>query len=242
MLREATPNPRSMKFTPADGRLRLLRPRAAATSVQVGPASEAAALAHKLAAPSIVRELQNSGVGPLSNALVTDDFVSVTVRDDVEDDEAWDAFAEAIGAALERDLGDEKWKAVYAESAVVDDGDDNDQKGEEQSKAESAVDDAQDDADADDEVESLIKEILDERIRPNLLMDGGDVEYRGFDAETGTVKLRLVGACVSCPSSTVTLRFSVKNLLVHMIDEVREVEQVFDEEDLVSDYGESWTG
>lgn len=57
------------------------------------------------------------------------------------------------------------------------------------------------------------------------------------------VKLRLVGACVGCPSSTVTLNFMIRNLLVHAFEEVKGVEQVFEEQDAVTPEKSSmWTG
>ncbi len=91
---------------------------------------------------------------------------------------------------------------------------------------------------ASDQVEEEILRVIDEKVRPNLQLDGGDVEYRGF--ENGIVKLRLVGACIGCPSSTATLRFSIKNLLTFLIDEVEDVEQVWDDADV--EVSENWTG
>lgn len=215
-----------MKFVPADGRLRLLRPRngRVGSTIQIKPGSDSAAILQDLAAPSILQKLQERRPeAKFTNALVADDFISVTLDEEVDDD-VWDEIGEGLQQSLQHDLGDGKWQTILAGS-------------DEAQPSEKAPEEA-----AEDDVEVIIQEILDERIRPNLQMDGGDVEYRGFDAATGTVKLRLVGACVSCPSSTVTMRFSIKNLLVHMLDEVKEVEQVFDEEDLVPDFGESWTG
>lgn len=50
--------------------------------------------------------------------------------------------------------------------------------------------------------------------------DGGDIFYKGFDANTGTVSVQLAGSCVGCPSSTVTLKHGVENMLMHYIPEV----------------------
>ncbi|KAI1894250.1 hypothetical protein AGOR_G00113880 [Albula goreensis] len=85
----------------------------------------------------------------------------------------------------------------------------------------------------EDEVVSMIKELLDTRIRPTVQEDGGDVIFKGF--EDGTVKLKLVGSCTGCPSSTVTLRNGIQNMLQFYIPEVDDVEQVQDELDEVSD-------
>ncbi|XP_063047017.1 NFU1 iron-sulfur cluster scaffold homolog, mitochondrial [Engraulis encrasicolus] len=84
----------------------------------------------------------------------------------------------------------------------------------------------------DDEIVSMIKELLDTRIRPTLQEDGGDVVFKGF--EDGTVKLKLVGSCTGCPSSTVTLKNGIQNMLQFYIPEVDEVEQVEDELDEIT--------
>ncbi|XP_056147973.1 NFU1 iron-sulfur cluster scaffold homolog, mitochondrial [Lampris incognitus] len=84
----------------------------------------------------------------------------------------------------------------------------------------------------DDEVVSMIKELLDTRIRPTVQEDGGDVIFKGF--EDGTVKLKLVGSCTGCPSSTVTLRNGIQNMLQFYIPEVDDVEQVEDEVDEIN--------
>uniref|UniRef100_A0A667XDR1 NFU1 iron-sulfur cluster scaffold homolog, mitochondrial n=1 Tax=Myripristis murdjan TaxID=586833 RepID=A0A667XDR1_9TELE len=84
----------------------------------------------------------------------------------------------------------------------------------------------------DDEIVSMIKELLDTRIRPTVQEDGGDVIFKGF--EDGRVKLKLVGSCTGCPSSTVTLRNGIQNMLQFYIPEVDEVEQVEDEVDEIN--------
>lgn len=84
----------------------------------------------------------------------------------------------------------------------------------------------------DDDVVSLIKELLDSRIRPTVQEDGGDVIFKGF--ENGVVKLKLVGSCTGCPSSTVTLRNGIQNMMQFYIPEVDAVEQVEDEVDEVN--------
>lgn len=78
----------------------------------------------------------------------------------------------------------------------------------------------------------MIKELLETRIRPTVQEDGGDIIYKGF--EDGIVKLKLQGACTSCPSSVVTLKNGVQNMLQFYIPEVLGVEQVLDEVDEVN--------
>ncbi|RVW36976.1 NifU-like protein 4, mitochondrial [Vitis vinifera] len=72
----------------------------------------------------------------------------------------------------------------------------------------------------DSETVAMIKELLETRIRPAVQDDGGDIEYRGFDPETGIVKLKMQGACSGCPSSSVTLKSGIENMLMHYVPEV----------------------
>ncbi|KAF8021821.1 hypothetical protein BT93_G2074 [Corymbia citriodora subsp. variegata] len=83
----------------------------------------------------------------------------------------------------------------------------------------------------DSETVAMIKELLETRIRPAVQDDGGDIEYRGFDTDTGIVKLRMQGACSGCPSSSVTLKSGIENMLMHYVPEVKGVEQDMDAED-----------
>ncbi|CAO2820516.1 unnamed protein product [Amaranthus hypochondriacus] len=85
--------------------------------------------------------------------------------------------------------------------------------------------------DDDSETVAMIKELLETRIRPAVQDDGGDIVYRGFDPETGIVKLRMQGACSGCPSSSVTLKSGIENMLMHYVPEVKSVEQEFDAEE-----------
>jgi Fe-S cluster biogenesis protein NfuA len=78
----------------------------------------------------------------------------------------------------------------------------------------------------DSEVVAQIKELIEMKVRPAVAMDGGDIVFRGF--EDGIVKLELKGACSGCPSSTITLKSGIENMLKHYIPEVESVEQVSD--------------
>ena len=69
-----------------------------------------------------------------------------------------------------------------------------------------------------------IKELLDTRVRPAVAQDGGDITFHGFDR--GVVYLHMQGACAGCPSSTMTLKMGIENLLRHYIPEVTEVRSV----------------
>ncbi|XP_059222752.1 NFU1 iron-sulfur cluster scaffold homolog, mitochondrial [Stomoxys calcitrans] len=87
--------------------------------------------------------------------------------------------------------------------------------------------------DDDDDTVMMIKELLDSRIRPTVQEDGGDIIFMGF--ENGIVKLKMQGSCSSCPSSIVTLKNGVENMLQFYIPEVQGVEQVFDAVDKIVD-------
>jgi len=76
----------------------------------------------------------------------------------------------------------------------------------------------------DSEIVSQIKELLDTRVRPAVAQDGGDITFHGF--ERGIVYLHMQGACAGCPSSTLTLKMGIENLLRHYIPEVIEVRPV----------------
>ena len=71
------------------------------------------------------------------------------------------------------------------------------------------------------EIEERIVKILEEKIRPAVARDGGDIKFKEF--KNGVVKVQLQGSCSGCPSSTMTLKQGVQNLLCHYLPEVKEV-------------------
>ena len=78
----------------------------------------------------------------------------------------------------------------------------------------------------DDEISAQIRELIDTRVRPMVAMDGGDIEFQSF--EDGVVMLKMRGACAGCPSSTMTLKDGIENMLKHFVPEVMEVRPVQD--------------
>jgi len=74
------------------------------------------------------------------------------------------------------------------------------------------------------EIELRIIKILDQKIRPAVARDGGDIKFKEF--KNGIVKVQLQGSCSGCPSSTMTLKQGVQNLLSHYIPEVKQVEAI----------------
>lgn len=125
------------------------------------------------------------------------DFVTVTKAEGVD----WQHVKPAIlGAIMEH----------YQSGAAVIDG---------EQAAEHVAHDGPDGA-----IISQIKELLDTRVRPAVAQDGGDITFHGFDR--GVVYLHMKGACAGCPSSTLTLKMGIENLLRHYIPEVTEVRPV----------------
>ncbi len=75
-----------------------------------------------------------------------------------------------------------------------------------------------------DEIEKRIVQLLEDKIRPAIARDGGDIKFKEF--KDGVVKVQLQGSCSGCPSSTMTLKQGVQNLLCHYLPEVKTVEAV----------------
>ncbi|MGV6848705.1 MAG: NifU family protein [Marinibacterium sp.] len=127
------------------------------------------------------------------------DFVTVTKADDID----WDHIKPAIlGAVMEHYQSGEP----VMESAPNTPSGHTVQEGEEP------------------QIVTQIKELLDTRVRPAVAQDGGDITFHGF--ERGVVYLHMQGACAGCPSSTLTLKMGIENLLRHYIPEVTEVRPV----------------
>ena len=75
-----------------------------------------------------------------------------------------------------------------------------------------------------DEIEKRIIQLLEDKIRPAIARDGGDIKFKEF--KNGVVKVQLQGSCSGCPSSTMTLKRGVQNLLCHYLPEVKSVEAI----------------
>ena len=75
------------------------------------------------------------------------------------------------------------------------------------------------------EIVEQIKELIETRVRPAVAQDGGDIIFKRFDVSDGSVYLKMQGACAGCPSSTLTLKSGIENLLKHYVPEVTRVEQ-----------------
>ncbi len=137
-------------------------------------------------------------VSGVTGVFLGNDFVTVTKEDKAE----WDHIKPAIlGAIMEHFVsGQPVIEGASSQSGHAD------HEGE------------------NSEIVVQIKELLDTRVRPAVAQDGGDITFHGFDA--GIVYLHMQGACAGCPSSTMTLKMGIENLLRHYIPEVLEVRPV----------------
>ena len=134
-------------------------------------------------------------VSGVAGVFLGNDFVTVTKDAETE----WDHVKPAIlGAIMEH----------YQSGAPVMAGD-SDTSGHASHSGE------------DEGIVTQIKQLLDTRVRPAVAQDGGDITFHGFDR--GVVYLHMKGACAGCPSSTLTLKMGIENLLRHYIPEVTEV-------------------
>ena len=137
-------------------------------------------------------------VDGVTGVFLGNDFVTVTKADSVD----WDHIKPAIlGAVMEH---------FQSGAPVI--------EGEQQASGHA------DFTGEDAEIVGQIKELLDSRVRPAVAQDGGDITFHGFDR--GVVYLHMQGACAGCPSSTLTLKMGIENLLRHYIPEVTEVRPV----------------
>ena len=129
-----------------------------------------------------------------------EDFIAVTKTDDYE----WDHIKPfLLGAIMD---GLQSGRPLFAEA-----------EGE---SGHAAYDGA------NAEVVKEIIDLIDTRVRPAVARDGGDILFHSFLADSGVVRLKMRGACSGCPSSTMTLKAGIENLLRHYIPEVTEVRPV----------------
>ncbi|XP_047972710.1 nifU-like protein 4, mitochondrial [Salvia hispanica] len=146
------------------------------------------------------------GIDGVTRVFFGSDFVTVTKSDEI----SWDLLKPQVFAAIMDFYS--SGQPLILDSAVA-------------ASMDTAI------KEDDSETVAMIKELVETRIRPAVQDDGGDIEYVGFDLDTGIVKLRMQGACSGCPSSSVTLKSGIENMLMHYVPEVKGVEQEFDEEE-----------
>lgn len=144
------------------------------------------------------------GVTGVTGVFFGSDFVSITKDEDAD----WAVVKpQALAAIMDHFVSGAPLLADHASSAGPSDGEDDIVY-----EGETA------------EIVAEIKELIATRVRPAVANDGGDIIFKRFDAGTGIVYLSMRGACSGCPSSAMTLKSGVENLLRHYVPEVTAVE------------------
>jgi NFU1 iron-sulfur cluster scaffold homolog, mitochondrial len=144
------------------------------------------------------------GVNGVTGVFFGADFVSITKDEDAD----WSVVKpQALAAIMDHFVSGAPLLADAAPGAQAPDGEDD------------IVYDGE-----TAEIVAEIKELIATRVRPAVANDGGDIIFRRFDAGTGIVYLSMRGACSGCPSSALTLKSGVENLLRHYVPEVTAVE------------------
>lgn len=132
----------------------------------------------------------------VKRVFISSNFITVTKADDID----WEDVSPMIKSIIKRHLEENKplFIKIPKNSSLIISSD-------------------------EPEVVQKIKSLLEEYIRPAVEQDGGAINFSSFDEEKGLVKVQLQGSCSGCPSSTVTLKAGIENLLKRMIPEVKEV-------------------
>lgn len=170
-----------------------------------GGTHEFLSLKAALASPLAVKLM---GIQGISSVFYGPDFVSVQK----DEDTPWSLIKPEVFSFIMEHFssGAPLFKDQSAEQAALEDGEPEDTR---------ILDD-------DSEIVATIKELISTRIRPSIMEDGGDLEFKGFNDETGVVRVRLKGSCRGCSSSEVTLKSGIERMLMHYVPEVTTVEQV----------------
>ena len=198
---EETPNPSALKFIP-DGREILSNGTLEFKN-------------QKQAATSSPLALQLFEISGIESIFFGKDFLTITKKNDA----TWLKLKPEIQAII-MDFFVSERPIFYAKNEP-----EQGQKNESQSPINAKGDEK--DGEEDSEIVKQIKELIEIKVRPAVAMDGGDITFHSF--EDGIVKLVLKGSCSGCPSSTITLKNGIENMLKHYIPEVEMVEQVMEE-------------
>ena len=215
---QETPNPASLMFLPGQSVLGVAVADGASTSSSAGPAPPASAnfsSAREAAAASPLAAALFR-VDGVTGVFLGSDFMTVTKAEGA----AWAEVKPGVFAAITEHYasGLPALRPRSPGSAAAGGGG----SGGGGAGAAAAVDPHAPHPD-DSETVAMIKELLDTRIRPAVAEDGGDIAFASFDPASGTVALRLQGACSGCPSSAITLKSGIENMLQHYIPEVKQV-------------------
>lgn len=190
---QTTPNENALKFVPNGAQI---LPSKETRTIEISNIKDAI---HKSDLALKLFSLNDKGI---SSILFGHDFITV-----VKQEGDWNVLKPQIFALLTEHLT--MGKPVLSENFLNELASEREEYKEELTEEE--------------EVVELIKELLSTRIQPAIQEDGGDIEYVGFDHSTGTVSIKLIGACKSCSSSEITLKSGIEDMLKYYIAEVKEV-------------------
>jgi Fe-S cluster biogenesis protein NfuA len=197
ILTEGTPNPSTLKFKPV-GLGKNIVDDEGGFDFRTPVSARRSPLARELLA-----------IDGVSGVFIGKDFVAVTKKSDGNDNDIrWQQLKVFIFSTMMEFFDNPNAVAVLPPT-----DDEKDAKAKADAEAEE-----------DTELVQMIKELLEEKVRPMAKDDGGDVIFKGFNEKEGVVNVQLVGSCVGCPSSTITLKNGVENMLRHYIPEVKRVD------------------
>lgn len=226
---QSTPNPASLMFIPGEP---VLPPGAG--GVTFASAREArgggGGGGDKKRTPSSPLASAIFRVDGVSAVFFGSDFITVTKKEDF----SWDLVKPGVFEAIMEHYASGKPALVVA----VDDATNSSTSSSSSSSPSSNSNEphrAPDTAPHEDDSETvaMIKELIETRVRPAVQEDGGDIEFVRFDEGDGVVTVRMRGACSGCPSSAVTLKSGIENMLMHYVPEVTAVEEAEGEDDEV---------
>jgi Fe-S cluster biogenesis protein NfuA len=200
---EETPNPQTLKFIPDD---RIILPSGTLEFKNQKQAS--------LKSPLALVLFEISGI---KSVFLGKDFITITKNEEIN----WAKIKTEIQATIMDFLS--SGKPILFENLPEKNLVDN-QKNTSNHVQNNGLDPIKNESDA---IISQIKELIEIKVRPAVAMDGGDIIFHSF--EDGIVYLVLKGSCSGCPSSTITLKNGIENMLKHYIPEVEAVEQIDEE-------------
>lgn len=150
-------------------------------------------------------------IGNINRIILGQKYIAVFKNDEIE----WNKISPKIISIMEKYLKLPKEEILLEEETNID----------------NSIDDIKQfietlDKDESDPIIQQISEIIEERIKPGVHMDGGDIAFHGIDKEKGIVYVELMGACTSCSMSDVTLKEGILKMLQHYIPEIKDVQNI----------------
>lgn len=231
---QSTPNPASLMFIPGEPVLPHGAGGVTFSSAREarGGGSGSGGSGSKPGGPSSPLASAIFRVDGVSAVFFGSDFITVTKKEDF----SWDLVKPGVFEAIMEHYASGKPALVAAGDTAGGDrrastGDSSSSSATSNNEPHRAPDTAPHEDDS--ETVAMIKELIETRVRPAVQEDGGDIEFVRFGEDDGVVTVRMRGACSGCPSSAVTLKSGIENMLMHYVPEVTAVEEAEGEDDEV---------